>query len=213
MELNTELEENCARLESDSEISLADLVKNALRMRPDRVIIGEVRGSEAQDMMTAMNIGKYCMGTLHASTTREAILRLENAPMNVPSVLVNLVDVFIVMRRRNIGDKIRRVVGELVETAGMEQKMVLLSPLWTCNLATLQFNQSAVSSIYRDRLAEVSGKSIKEIIRELALRTSLINALLERKISDIESVARILRGYISNPQAVLSELGLIKEEL
>ncbi len=75
LELNTELEENCSHLESDEDTTLADLVKNALRMRPDRVIVGEVRGKEAQDLMTAMNIGKCCMGTLHASTARETIMQ------------------------------------------------------------------------------------------------------------------------------------------
>ncbi|MCM8799768.1 MAG: Flp pilus assembly complex ATPase component TadA, partial [Candidatus Omnitrophica bacterium] len=52
LELNSDYEENCARLESDEDLTLADLVKNSLRMRPDRVIVGEVRGREAQDMMT-----------------------------------------------------------------------------------------------------------------------------------------------------------------
>ncbi|MCX5706242.1 MAG: ATPase, T2SS/T4P/T4SS family [Candidatus Omnitrophica bacterium] len=66
--LYTNFEENCSRLESDEDTTLGDLVKNSLRMRPDRIIVGEVRGKEAQDLMTAMNIGKYCMGTLHAST-------------------------------------------------------------------------------------------------------------------------------------------------
>ncbi|MDO8581210.1 MAG: ATPase, T2SS/T4P/T4SS family, partial [Candidatus Omnitrophota bacterium] len=99
LELNTFLEDSCSRLESDDELSLADLVKNSLRMRPERIIVGEVRGGEARDMVTACNIGKYCIGTIHALTSREAIIRLQNEPMNIPEMLVNLIDVFIVMKR------------------------------------------------------------------------------------------------------------------
>lgn len=213
LELNTNLEENYSRLESDEEITLADLVKNALRMRPDRIIVGEVRGKEAQDLMTAMNIGKYCMGTLHASTARETIIRLENEPMNVPEVLVNLVDVFVIMRRYNINDRIQRVVGELVETAGMERKMVLLSTLWAYDLGKAQFVESAVSSVYRDRLAHISGKSPKEIMEELKLRTSLLTKLVEKNVDDIKEVTKICRRYVIKPVEVLNELGLKKEEV
>lgn len=208
LELNTDFEENCSRLESDEETTLADLVKNSLRMRPDRVIVGEVRGKEAQDLMTVMNIGKYCMGTLHASTAREAILRLENEPMNVPEVLINLVDVFVIMRRRNVNGRIQRVAGELVETAGMEQKQVLLSLLWSCDLASLKFHESAVSSIYRDRLAQVSGKTPREVIDELKLRAKLINRLLEKNINNIEEVTKFCYKYASNPKLAIDELGL-----
>ncbi len=213
LELNTDLEENCSRLESDEETTLADLVKNALRMRPDRIIVGEVRGREAEDLMTAMNIGKYCMGTLHASTARETIMRLENEPMNVPEVLVNLVDVFVIMRRYNINGRIQRVVGELVETAGMEKKMVLLSSLWSYDSVKGQLHESSVSSIYRDRLVQISGKSAKEIIEEVRLRTNLISILLEKNIKDIKEVTKICRKYTTNRQAVISELGLKKEDL
>lgn len=213
LELSTNLEENFSRLESDEDISLADLVKNALRMRPDRIIVGEVRGKEAQDLMTAMNIGKYCMGTLHASTARETIIRLQNEPMNVPEILVNLVDVFVIMRRYNINDRIQRVVGELVETAGMERKMVLLSTLWSYDLGKLQFVESAVSSVYRDRLAHISGKSPKEIIDELKLRTQVLIKLVEKKITDINQVTKICRRYIVDTSSVLSELGIKKEEV
>jgi flagellar protein FlaI len=213
LELNTDLEDNCSRLESDEEINLADLVKNSLRMRPDRVIVGEVRGREAQDLMTAMNIGKYCMGTLHASTAREAILRLENEPMNVPVVLVNLVDVFIIMRRRNVDGKIKRVVGELVETAGIEEKMVLLSSLWSCELSTLEFRESTVGSVYRDRLAQISGRTPKEIISELQARTKIINVLIEKGINDIKYVTNFCRRYAINPLAAIEKLGLKKESL
>jgi len=213
LELNTSSEENCSRLESDEEISLADLVKNSLRMRPDRIIVGEVRGKEAQDLMTAMNIGKYCLGTLHASTARETIMRLENEPMNVPEVLINLVDVFVIMRRYNINGRIQRVVGELVETAGMEKKMVLLSSLWSYDLANSKFEELAVSSIYRDRLALMSGKSTKEIMEELKLRANLLRILAEKDIKDIAQVTKISRQYISNRENAIKELGLRKEDL
>ena len=213
LELNTNFEENCSRLESDEEISLADLVKNALRMRPDRIIVGEVRGKEAQDLMTAMNIGKYCMGTLHASTARETIMRLENEPMNVPEVLINLVDVFVIMRRYNVDGRIQRVVGELVETAGMEKKMVLLSSLWSYDLPNARFQELAVSSIYRDRLAQISGKSSKEIMEELKQRTNLLQILSEKNIKDIERVTKVCRLYITHRENMLKELGLRKEDL
>lgn len=214
LELNTELEENCSRMESDEEITLADLVKNSLRMRPDRVVVGEVRGREAQDLMTAMNIGKYCMGTLHASTAREMIMRLENEPMNVPPILINLVDVFIIMRRCNVtGGKIHRVVGELVETSGMEQSTVLLSSLWACDLSKFEFRELGVSSVYRDRLAQISGKTPKDIMYELKLRIKIIRILLERNITGVEEVTKFFRGYSVNSNKAIEELGFDKEEL
>src|SRR5437879_1430863 len=84
------LETRPSNLEGGGEIGMRDLVKNALRMRPDRIILGEVRGSEALDMLQAMNTGHDgSMCTLHANTPREAITRLENmvamANFNLPS--------------------------------------------------------------------------------------------------------------------------------
>ena len=207
LEMNTELEENCSRLESDEETSLAELVKNSLRMRPDRVIVGEVRGSEAQDLMTAMNIGKYCMGTLHASTARETIMRLTNEPMNVPEMLVNLVDVFVIMRRYVVNGGVRRVVGELVETAGMEKSTVLLSSLCSYNLSQDEFVEST-SSIYRDRLAQISGRSPREIMDEIKLRSMVIRKMAEKDIRDFQDVTALCRRYITDPRSVLKELGI-----
>jgi len=213
LELNTELEENCSRLESDEDTSLADLVKNSLRMRPDRIIVGEVRGQEAQDLMTAMNIGKYCMGTLHASTARETIIRLENEPMNAPEVLVNLVDVFVIMRRYNINGKIARVVGELVETAGMADKTILLSSLWTYDLGSAKFVESAVSSEYRDRLARVSGRTAPEIMEEIKVRSNILKLLLKKGIKGMKEVTDFCRKYVNDPQAALVELGTKRQDL
>jgi flagellar protein FlaI len=213
LELNSNYEENCSRLESDEDMNLADLVKNSLRMRPDRVIVGEVRGIEARDMMTAMNIGKYCMGTLHASTARETVMRLENEPMNVPEVLINLIDVFIIMKRYNIKGEVFRAVGEIVETAGMEKKTVLLSLLWSYDPSKRQFQESMVSSIYRDKLAEISGKNPKEILDEIRVRSQVLSILQERNIRDIRDISSFCRKYCVNPNEALGEFGLNREEL
>jgi len=208
LELNTDLEENCSRLESDEQVNLADLVKNSLRMRPDRVIVGEVRGREAQDLMTAMNIGKYCMGTLHASTARETIMRLENEPMNVSEVLINLVDVFVIMRRYNINGSIKRVVGELVETAGMEEKKVLLSSLLYYDFPKRVFVETAVSSVYRDRIAEISGRSPREIMDEVKVRAKIIKTLTDTNVNDSKRITELFRRYSHDPHSVIEELKL-----
>jgi len=213
LELNTSFEENCSRLESDEDTSLADLVKNSLRMRPDRIIVGEVRGQEAQDLMTAMNIGKYCMGTLHASSARETIIRLQNEPMNVPHVLVNLVDVFVIMRRYNINGKVFRVVGELTETTGMSDKMILLSSLWNYDVGSSKFRESLVSSEYRDRLAQVSGKTPGEIMDEIKIRASIIKLLVQKGIRQIEDVAVFCRKYNANADAAIGDLGVSRRDL
>jgi archaeal flagellar protein FlaI len=206
LELNTDLIENCSRLESDDEVTLADLVKNSLRMRPDRIIVGEVRGREAQDLMTAMNIGKYCMGTLHASTTRETIIRMTSEPMNVPDQLLNLVDVFVIMHRVNSSNKIRRMVGELAETANMSGDKVLLSSLWSYDYSANRFKESAVSSVYRDRIAEISGRTSKEIMAEMANRIRFIKLLVEKNITGYAEVTKICCEYIENPQAAFEGL-------
>lgn len=212
LELNTDLLEYCSRLESDAETTLADLVKNSLRMRPDRVIVGEVRGKEAQDLMTVMNIGKYCMGTLHASTARESVLRLENEPMNVPSVLMNLVDVFVIMRRYTEGGQPKRVVGELVETAGMEKETVLLSPVCNYDFSKCQFHPTQ-GGVYRDRLSQISGKTPKDIIDELTVRAKFIEVLAERNVVEIAQVTVFFHQYINDPVSACAQLGFKREEL
>ncbi|MCX5708977.1 MAG: ATPase, T2SS/T4P/T4SS family [Candidatus Omnitrophica bacterium] len=207
LEMNTELEDNCARLESDEETSLADLVKNSLRMRPDRVIMGEVRGKEAQDLMTAMNIGKYCMGTLHAATARETIVRLTHEPMNIPDILINLVDVFVIMKRYVLEDQVLRVVGEMVETAGMEENTVLLSTVSSFNLGVKDFLESG-SSVYRDRLAKISGKTSKEIMEEVNSRAIFLAKMSEKDIREFREVTLMCRKYIKDPEAAFKELGI-----
>lgn len=196
LELVTLWNGNVSRLESDDELSLADLVKNSLRMRPERIVVGEVRGKEAQDMITAMNIGKYCMATIHSSTARETILRLQNNPMNVPETLINLIDIFVVMKKVDSSGHVLRVCEEIAETSGLEQKMVLLSSLWEFDSVSSSFRKRMPTAVHRDRLAEASGLTGRQILDEIKKRQDYLERLREAKIRDINDVFILCERYI-----------------
>lgn len=205
LELNTAAQAECSRLESDGNVSLADLVKNSLRMRPDRIVIGEVRGAEAKDMMTSMNVGRYCMGTLHASTAREAIIRLQNEPMNAPSVLINLVDVFVIMKKIESDGRVRRVVNELVETAGLEQKEVLICPVWKYDTDSDKFIELGPGP-YRDHLARAKGVYPTEVIKEVKQRAELLRKLKKLNKTSQDEITKFCGLYNVDKQKALAEL-------
>ncbi|MGH6943604.1 MAG: CpaF family protein, partial [Geminicoccaceae bacterium] len=132
------LETRPANLEGTGEITMRDLVKNALRMRPDRIICGEVRGPEALDMLQAMNTGHDgSMCTLHANNPREALTRLENmigmAGVNLPSKAVRtqiVGAVNLIVQVQRMRDGIRRVT-HVTEVIGMEGEVVTTQDLFT----------------------------------------------------------------------------------
>jgi pilus assembly protein CpaF len=131
------LETRPANLEGEGEITMRDLVKNSLRMRPDRIILGEVRGSEAIDMLQAMNTGhEGSMCTVHANRPREALTRLENmvglAGINLPSKAVRTqiaaaVDLIVQVSRMR--DGVRRITS-VTEVVGMEGDVITTQELF-----------------------------------------------------------------------------------
>lgn len=213
LELNTFLEDSCSRLESDDDTSLQTLVKNSLRMRPDRIVIGEVRGAEARDMITAVNIGKHCLGTIHAANSREAILRLQNEPMNVPETLVNLVDVFICMKRFHVQNKVYRVVDEVSETGGMESKTILLSQIYKYDYEHKAIKGVSTSTVYRDHLAREAGLTPKDIIDEVYTRAVVLKTLADNGLTTMKEITVFCREYNRDVQGALAALGLTKEAI
>jgi len=131
------LETRPSSLEGRGEITQRDLVRNALRMRPDRIIIGEVRGAEAFDMLQAMNTGHDgSMSTIHANTTRDALTRIENmvqmGNMGLPSKairtqIVGAVDLIIQVERHRDGG---RRVTQVTEVCGMEGEVITLNDIF-----------------------------------------------------------------------------------
>jgi pilus assembly protein CpaF len=132
------LETRTANLEGTGEINMRDLLKNALRMRPDRIIIGECRGEEALDMLQAMNTGHDgSMSTVHANSPREALTRLENmigmAGINLPSRAVRTQiasAIHMICQVNRMRDGHRRVT-HLMEVVGMEGDVITTQELFT----------------------------------------------------------------------------------
>ncbi|KLN61111.1 flagellar protein FlaI [Kiloniella spongiae] len=134
------LETRPPNLEGEGAITMRDLVKNSLRMRPDRIILGEIRGSEAVDMLQAMNTGHDgSLGTVHANRPREALTRLENmvgmAGINLPAKAVrtqiaDALDMIIQVSRMR--DGMRRIT-HITEIIGMEGDIVTTQDLFTFN--------------------------------------------------------------------------------
>ncbi|MBS3058560.1 MAG: CpaF family protein [Candidatus Diapherotrites archaeon] len=111
-------------LEGRGELTLDILTKNSLRMRPDRIIVGEVRHDEAFTLFTAMNTGHDgSLGTVHANSAQETIVRVTNPPMNVPEVMLSGLDFIIIENRLHDRKKgtIRRVT-EISEVTGVLEK-------------------------------------------------------------------------------------------
>jgi pilus assembly protein CpaF len=132
------LETRPPNLEGNGEITMRDLVKNALRMRPERIILGEVRGAEAVDLLQAMNTGHDgSMGTCHANRPREAVTRLENmmamANLNLPvkalrTQIAGAVNMIVQIQRMR--DGMRRIT-HITEITGMEGEVITTQDLFT----------------------------------------------------------------------------------
>ncbi|WP_107852486.1 CpaF family protein [Oceanimonas marisflavi] len=133
-----QLESRPANIEGRGEVGLRDLVKNTLRMRPDRIVVGEVRGAEAFDMLTAMNTGhEGSLTTVHANTPRDALSRLENMvsmtgfdmPVkNIRTQVASALDLIIQLERQEDG---RRRMISMQEVHGMEGETITMSEIFT----------------------------------------------------------------------------------
>ncbi len=132
------METRPASLEGRGEVTQRDLIHNALRMRPDRIIVGEVRGSEAFDMLQAMNTGHDgSMSTIHANTTRDAVTRIENmvqmGNMGLPArsirqQFVGAVDLIVQVERHRDG---KRRITQVTDVCGLEGETVILNDIFS----------------------------------------------------------------------------------
>jgi flagellar protein FlaI len=187
--------------------SMNDLLTNAMRMRPDRLIVGEVRSKEAQTLFIAMDTGhEGCAGTLHSNSAREMILRLTNEPMNVPKALLPLLDMIVVMQKiQNPEGKLLRRVAQVAEVCHLDQN-VLLSNIYEREPETDTLIRTDTPSHLLQSLSEIIGKSKREIIQEIKTRQRIIEWMVRHKITSTENVEQIIQQYYFDASGVLEQV-------
>ena len=161
------LESRPANSENSGQVSIRDLVRNAMRMRPDRIVVGEVRGPEALDMLVAMNTGhEGSLTTLHANSPRDALARLEtlilmaNVGLPIHAIREQLaasVNIIIQQNRLACG---RRLVSSVSEITGLESGVIQLQTLISFNAASQEFQKNALPPAFFKKLDGLDNKFI-----------------------------------------------------
>ena len=194
-------------VENKGELTMNDLVKNSLRQRPDRIIVGEVRGSEAITLFTALNTGHSGFGTLHSNDARETITRLINKPMSVPNIMISAID-FIIMQNRIYkpnGVSFRRI-SEVAEVSGIEEGVVQLNKIFEWDPQSDTIKNVGITSKTLTEIAKVSGNSLNAMYDEIKNREIVLQHMINQNIRSIKDVGAVLEMYYLDPQKVLNRI-------
>ena len=202
------LETRPPNIEGKGEITMDDLVKNTLRMRPDRIIVGEVRGPEARTFFTALNTGHDGgMGTLHANSARETITRLQSPPMSVPTIMIPALN-FIIMQNRfhsRIKGTVRRIT-EIAEITGFENDRIAMSKIYTYDAKNDAIVSTGVPIKYFDTLANMAGVTRKDIQVDLETRALILEYLVAKNKRSIHEVGHYIHRFYINKDELLQEI-------
>ncbi|MFW5958592.1 MAG: type II/IV secretion system ATPase subunit [Natronomonas sp.] len=194
------------RLDEGSDVTMFDLLRSALRHRPEYIIVGEVRGEEAITLFQAMNTGHTTLSTMHADSVQTVINRLENEPINVPRPMVQSLDVLCVQTlARSGGERVRRA-GAIAEIEGIDQRTGELDYAtafeWKSSDDTIQEgNQNLL-----DEIAEERGWSQSELLREMQRRRTFLEWLWEREIDQYEQFTAMINRYYADPTGVIEQI-------
>lgn len=194
-------------VENRGELTMNDLVKNSLRQRPDRIIVGEVRGSEAITLFTALNTGHSGFGTLHSNDARETITRLTNAPMSVPNIMISAIDFIIMQNRiyRSDGVSFRRI-SEVAEVSGIEEGVIQLNKIFEWDPQSDTIKNVGITSKTLTEIANVSGNSLNSFYDEIKNREIVLQHMVDQNIRSIRDVSTVLEMYYLDSQKVLNRI-------
>ncbi|WP_054842179.1 type II/IV secretion system ATPase subunit [Vulcanisaeta distributa] len=192
--------------EKINEITLFDLVKATLRMRPDYLIVGEIRGGEeAYVLFQAVNTGHSGISTMHAESFEAAVNRLMSPPMNIPPAYIPAMNIFVMIKRVKIGGKLTRRVTEVGEVY-MDGDKIRFNTVFRWNPRTDTHDSFVEKSILVKQISDMTGKDVDEILREIDTRAKIVNWMLENGIFNFEDVSTYVQTYYTNPDKILNQV-------
>lgn len=184
-------------------ISLFDLLKAAVRQRPDYIIVGEVRGEEAYTLFQAMATGHLGMCTIHGESVESALRRLEAAPMNIPRSLLPMIDIILVEGRTEIAGKPARRAFGATEIVGLDPRTreLLTNDMYRWDASTDSFLYQGRSYVL-ERIMKRTSASPQDVQNELQMRKTVLEWMVKNKIRKYSDVANLIREYYADPTRV-----------
>ncbi|MFC2174389.1 type II/IV secretion system ATPase subunit [archaeon] len=189
------------------EISMYDLLRAALRERPDEIIVGEVRGKEAYVLFQGMATGHAGMATIHGDSVDAVMHRLQTPPINLSAGLLQHLNIIIILTKARIkGIEVRRIK-EVVEVLGLtKEQEPIINTLFRWNPATDTFEFSSDKSYVFQRIIEDKGIEEKDIWEEVQRRRQILKWMKENNIRYYIDVGKIIQKYYSAPEEVLKNI-------
>ncbi|MBU4202018.1 MAG: Flp pilus assembly complex ATPase component TadA [Candidatus Altiarchaeales archaeon] len=190
----------------EGEVSILDLVENSLRMRPDRIIVGEVRRKEETEVLfEAMHTGHSVYGTFHALEAREVIDRITSPPMSIPDIVMGSLHLIVAQHlNRRTGQ--RRTL-EIVELIRSEEDRTQMNTLYRWNPHTDVIEPVNPSVRVLEELEMFTGMSESEMLEDLDGKKRILEWLLKKDIKEVNDVGKIITEYYVDRDTVLELVG------
>ncbi|MFH0956583.1 MAG: ATPase, T2SS/T4P/T4SS family [Candidatus Aenigmatarchaeota archaeon] len=191
--------------EGRGEVSMLDLMVNSLRMRPDRIMVGEIRrGREAEVLFEAIHTGHSVYSTMHANTAEETFRRLVNPPINIPQTMLTSLQLIAVMhrdRRRNV----RRLleISELISSGGMEETRIELNAVFRWVPSKDKIMQWGKSHRVMNDIKLFTGMDDSELDKNLEEKRKVLEWMTKSGINDMNEVGKLISEYYADSKAVL----------
>lgn len=188
----------------EGEIGLYDLIKAGVRHRPDYIVVGEIRGSEAYVMFQAMATGHGGLCTMHADSLESAVKRLQQKPMDIPPAYISLMNCALVVKRvkeNSTGQSSRRVVTVSEITAANASH-----PAFHWEPRTDYFKDELRDSVLLKKISEATGRDIAEVLAEHQKRITVLKWMMEQGIRDYKKVAEVIGRYYRDPQSLMAQV-------
>jgi archaeal flagellar protein FlaI len=201
-----------ALAEGGNAINMFDLLKSAMRQRPEFILVGEVRGPEAQTLFQAMNTGHTTFSTMHAGSVDAAIHRLESEPLNVPRNMLQALNIVSIQALVYRGKERIRRVQEIVEIAGIDPSTgnVRVNNVFMYDPVRDVLSYTGRSQIYAD-IAEKRGWTREQLESEISLRKNVLVAMQKQGINDYISVASLFHAYNIDARKVLANIADLRK--
>ncbi|QSZ67644.1 secretion system protein E [Methanofollis aquaemaris] len=189
-------------------ISMFDLLKAAMRQRPEYILVGEVRGREAQTLFQAMNTGHTTFSTLHAGSIDAAIHRLENEPLEVPRSTIQALDIASLQALIHRGTERVRRCQEIVEIASVDPGTgnLQVNTVFEYDPVHDQMRYTGRSLVYA-RIMEGRGWTRDRLDEEIRVRITVLEAMAAEGITDSRAVSRVLHAFAIDRDRVIGKLG------